>query len=324
MIVSLPQGGSHIHFFFDDNPDDSNHEILSVFQKEVSCSQRILDALPKRLIPRFHVPPQTSGLIENELSWLYLLHWLGNQPSNSIFKTHIEFLNSSSNYWYDSRFLPWDQCSSLVDFEPITLLTLTEEKGQGSEYWRNRHREQGKQLPEIIASSLSKPLLYASINAVDLLLQLTTKPSKPNASVSKVKITKGEDGEEEDVDMYVPQLLTVLMKHHKPESGDIREQPLTQRELVEKFQGTWAWSRIYRTMKKIFAEVPACQGMTAFAGYKAICKHHHISETLTSIWLRENEPATYRAILSDQMEKFADKKRQIWRDTDLDDFDSDD
>ena len=320
--VHLPQGGNQIHFFFDDNLDDSDHGILALFRQVVSRTQKIMAALPKRLAPAIQVPPQKekNGLVENELSWLYLLHWLGHQPSNSVFRTHIEFMYSSSDYWHDSQFLPWDQCSTITDFEPIALLTLSGKPGQGCDYWKGRHQEEGKQLPEIIASSLSKPLLYASINAVDLLLRQDDSPSGTRSHVSTVKTKEWE------VDLDVSSLLGILMAHHGAYSGVRCNTPMKGTKILEMLKGTeskkekertkgkkagWNQPRISRTMKKIFGEAAERHHTTPVKYYRGLCddKYGNIARELAAIWEREIEPRTPHETQSDQLDKNSKRKR---------------
>jgi hypothetical protein len=150
--VALPEGGYHLHYIFDSNIDESDHALLTTLQQQVVRTQKVQAAAPNRVLPRFAVPPQPNGLDENFLAWLYLLHWLGHQPGNSVFRTEIEYLNSPAELVSEVRFSPWEQCSTLPDFDPIGLLTRTSPVGQSLSEWKARHQQAGKQLPPVIAS----------------------------------------------------------------------------------------------------------------------------------------------------------------------------
>ena len=69
--MRLPQRGFHLHFIFDNNPSESDHQVLGLFREEIRNVDRVLKSLPKRIAPSINVPPQTNGLVESMLQWLY-------------------------------------------------------------------------------------------------------------------------------------------------------------------------------------------------------------------------------------------------------------
>ena len=226
ITVALPEGGYHLHYIFDANLDNSDHALLKTLQEQVLRTQKVQAAAPNRVLPRFAVPPQPNGLDENFLAWLYLLHWLGHQPGNSVFRTNIEYLNSSAELVSRVHFSPWEQCSTLPEFDPIGLLTRTSPEGEGLSEWKARHQQAGKQLPPVIASSLSKPLLYASINAVARILN----SDEDTTEKVSANLRQKSGGKRTHRDEY---LLELLYRHHKRDDGSVCDVPLEQEVVAE-------------------------------------------------------------------------------------------
>ena len=78
----------------------------------------------------------------------YFLHWLGTQPGCNGFRTHIEFARSIEDYMMGSSFRPWAECSTVPDFEPITLATLTMAEEEDIQYWVSKHQAVNKSFPK--------------------------------------------------------------------------------------------------------------------------------------------------------------------------------
>lgn len=292
--VALPEGGYHLHYILDSNIDESDHALLKALQQQVLRTQKVQAAAPNRVLPRFAVPPQPNGLDENFLAWLYLLHWLGHQPGNSVFRTNIEYLNSSDELVSGVRFSPWEQCSTLPEFDPIGLLTRTSTEGEGLSEWKARHQQAGKQLPPVIASSLSKPLLYASINAVARILnsdEITSDgvPADPRQKSGAKRTHRDE------------YLLELLYRHHKRDDGSVCDVPLEQEKVAE--QLSVSQSTVSRMFEDLFANQTPCKGRRAMDCYRHLCEEGLIDPILTRIHLERRESNSIRAILSDKLDR---------------------
>jgi hypothetical protein len=264
-VVALPKGGFHIHYFMDGNIDDSNHEPLDVFKGMVSRIRRVLKTLPAKLAPQIAIPPQANGADENMLSWLYLLHWLGNQSHNRVFRTHVEFAQSISSYSYRDQYQPWEQCSSLPDFDPVELLTLSGRQGEDDGVWRSRHVAHGKVLPEMIASSLSKPLFYASINAASML----------GAMPLPEKRHRRPENQTEEVRSDLRNLRDMLIRHHCRSDGVTNWEAMTLDQIASSL--SWQQSRATRRMQAMF---PDYRGKKGHKAYQVLCLQYEIEKEL--------------------------------------------
>lgn len=302
--VRQESGVYHLHFIFDDNQDESDHRIVDLLRIEVQGVQGTLAQIPKTIAPPIAMPPLSDGRIENMLHWLYLLHWIGAHPTTTLCRTEIEFLESAEDYLPHSRFRPWNECSTISDFEPIPLLTLTANEQNTHKSWKSEHESAGRILPEIIASSLKKPLLLASVHAVEWLLNRALPQTKSNQRRRKIDsdggVTSFTDNES--------RLLGALMKHHRCGTGDPHFKPMNQ-EMMRKEAGFDHQGTVSKTLRLLMNRTSRYRGATGMNSYKALCKDHIIDKVLEFI----DNPRQASEFLSDTMDQLGKLDSQLKR-----------
>lgn len=271
IVIPFPSGGYHLHFFFTDFYDNHDRRGLDALQERLHNIHTLLAKLPARVLPTIVVPPRENGLEENIVRWMYGLHWLASTPGHSIFKTEREFLYCKGDFAASESLHPWAECSTVPDFDPCPLMTGTGSPTKNLGYWKRQHNEAGKRFPEVIASSLTKPLLYASVNAIGLLLNRESPPLE-TGSVKKRVCRTPKDGRLELERDHVA-VLDVLKKRHAYGLED-RLAPLTHDQILDEIKLVWAppdanhpeyWcrSRIQRTIVDLFGNAKR---------YKAMCR----------------------------------------------------
>ncbi len=213
IIVPLSCGGCHIHFFCNDWHLGDDRKSLDLLQRLLNKIDTLLAKVPARVVPAIAVPAMASGLEEKTVRWMYVLHWLAALPENKVFHSEFEFLLSKDDFTWDKRLKPWNECSSLPDFDPLPYLTLTASTKETLEQWKRRFANADKRFPEVIASSLTKPVLYASANAIELLLQRDVHSEKRPHRVTRGNLFTSE-GERRPLTDEEIMVLAVLKHHH--------------------------------------------------------------------------------------------------------------
>ncbi|MGQ9563182.1 MAG: hypothetical protein ACUVQH_05190 [Thermogutta sp.] len=308
--VRLPQGGFHLHFIFDNNPDESDHHVLSLLREELRRIPRILQSVPKRVVPAISIPPHQNGLVESMLHWLHLVHWLGTQPDNSVFRTHFQFVQSVNDYVTGASFRPWNECSTVPEFEPIALSTLTTPEDKGIQYWKSQHQAVNKVLPQVIASSLSKPLLYASVNAVDLVLD-RAEGGKPRRN------RRPDRFDDKKLSNDAELLLDFLLAHHKCNSDEpCYSSAGTQDEIAAKLSqcvggktqdAAWNQTRVSHAFEELFQHVEAYSHVKPKPRYERLCQDEEICRVLLVLWLKIHEKGVRREFGVKNIDGFADQ-----------------
>jgi hypothetical protein len=265
ITVPLPHGGHHVHFFFDDMEVGGKDDLKSLMNA-LGNTQRILHTIPKRVLPTFAVPPVGDGLTEDLLTWLYLLHWLGHDPNNTVFRSQLEFTSNKSGLSSRTEFREWNRCSTLPDFDAVRFLTLSHSAEKAIDSWQEEHRSAEKPLPEVIACSLSKPLGYASMNAIDLILrqdQFQRELRETNSEKATTHIRKPTTLQREK---DLAELYKVVFGHFLKHHGDPMVEPLTWKEIRARLpqgRATWSQSKISRVMARLL-KAKGDNGMTAY------------------------------------------------------------
>lgn len=295
--VRLPRGGFHVHFIFDDSPAGGPTDDLDLLVDILWNIKHILHAVPRHLLPIFDVPNVTDGRTECLLIWLYLLNWLGHDRDNTVFNSWQQCLRFKGEYVCRPDFEDWKTCSTLPGFDLVPFLTLTDTGESGLDSWREEHRSKGKPLPEIIASSLSKPLWYASMNAIDRILACR------NAGRPEPRVPTPRRKRSPNTPDWVLYLLTVLCKHHVPEDADPCFEPLSAKEIGRHLG--WKQPDVSKRLKKLLSEVPFAKGLKQMNAYKALCRNRRIGQELNRLSLKHTNPELARLLLTGDPERFA-------------------
>ena len=226
-----------------------------------------------------------------------------NAPKTSLSNTHRICRINEKDYLANSRLRPWEECSTVSEFEPITLMTLTTPEDHNLEHWKSRHHSAGRMLPEIIASSLSKPLLYASVNAIQLLLSWNS----PKRERRKRQQPTGSDGGVTSFTDHETRLLAVLMEHHRGCNGKPCFDHMPQTMQAEK--SGLPQDKASKALGKLMDRTNRLFGQNPMTRYKALCDDHTIDEVLEFI----DNPRQMKEYLTDAMDQFEEQRLRMER-----------
>jgi len=296
IIVPLPDGGYHLHFFWDELEDGECKRGLAVLQQRLQDCQAILARVPGFVLPRIVVPTLKNGLEEKTAWWMYVLHWLASLAGNTAFHTEVGFLESEEAFRQEKKFKEWNTCSTLPEFDPRPFLTLTSPKDEGLEQWKALHLSAGKLFPEVFLSVLTKPVLYASVNAIDPLLirSLTDSGDEPKSRRLGKRPPTGDFSE------GCKRLLSILLNHHECGEGP-KFTPLLQSELAEKLGCSQA--TVSRYFRELFEKIKAHQSLDPMRRYRRLCEDRIIDRVLLFL----NDPPKRRELQTDNLEDFENR-----------------
>lgn len=296
--IPLSNGGSHLHFFFNDSYEGTNTAGLVQFQRRLSRIRRLLSDLPAGVLPRFHVPALENSLDESTIRWVYILYYMALKMEKGYLNAEIEFAYSQEDIEQERSLMPWEEFSAAADFDPTHLLTLTGPSEQNVDFWRDAHVNAGRRFPDVIAASLTKSLPRASWNAIDLLLNQTDALADEHTGTRRIRRRRkpAKDGGLTDDQEIV---LGVLRKHHFVADKEQAYKPLKQCEILksiaENVKNTagkdkdtnWNPTRVVRAMKNM----GPIKGAKV---YRALCRSGRIVEVLIRLSGEGRLPRTSR------------------------------
>jgi AraC-like DNA-binding protein len=287
--VPLPRGGHLAHFIFDHNLDAAEDCVLSGLRRELGRVRSVLRAMPRGLVPEFDAAPLDGSPDGHLVAWCSLLHWLAHRRPNRVFTAHLECLPSSDQMEAGELFSPWDDCPAATDLDPVPFLTGTKPEAAGGVVARS---------PGVIASSLSKPLLYASVNAIELILG-ACGDDHPPAPPNRGRAVAGR------LDPLSVQLLILLYGHHKLPDESINDEPLAEQRIADELG--CSQPTVSRRMARLFGDGP--KGTRPMTPYRTLCRDvHRIDTALTRLWFKHMEPKLERQFAVGEMEQFADER----------------
>lgn len=298
IVVPIPSGGFHLHYFFTEYSSGSAQRVMEALRQRLSDLHNIVAKIPKHVLPSIVVPPREDGLEENALRWMYILHWLGGLPDHSVFKTEVEFLHSREDAVAGERFLAWNHCSTVPGFDPVSFLTLTTSPKEDVNHWKRLHLQAGKQFPELIALSLTKPIHYASVNAIDLILGRAGTDDETVSKTKRVRRKKAQKGRKLELSTSDEAVLAELKLHHGFGTDEPNFKPLTLEQIRARVQERWkppskegwTYSRIQRSVRWLFRSKKA---------YDVKCRNHTILDHIQDI-----EDPRMRERLLEQLDEF--------------------
>ena len=173
---------------------------------------------------------------------------------------------------------PWAEFSPTSDFDPAAILTLTHPKDQGYVFWREEHAKQGRGYPGAICSSLTKPILYASVNAPDLLKAKYDRLNSRGSTrkVESASIVAKQFNARED------QLLGVLIKHHGCFSDQPNFEPLSVNQMAEAMERSQSIAS--KGLRGLMSRIGGYEKLTAAKRYKLFCEDRVIVEVLEHLY----------------------------------------
>lgn len=167
------------------------------FLKVVHLIPGVLQGLPSA-VPKFLNPQMPEGPDKHLARWFQLVSWLGSRRSTYAFRTHLQCLGSLSDLnwssisnYNDRTYLDeWAYGPQSAEYSPYEKLTVA--KHQAKSKLRKPLVTQG--IPEVMAANLDSNILYCSINALNVLMQMASRrsgsqqePAHENGSVFKIQ-----------------------------------------------------------------------------------------------------------------------------------------
>jgi len=232
-----------------------------------------------------------------------VLHWLARLPENKVFHSKLEFAHSEDNRVARKNFKPWSECSSLPDFDPVPFLTLTAPpKMEDVENWKQLHHQAGRQFPALLASSLTKPLFYASVNAIDLLIrrqdlfELEKNEAKPKPEARHGRL-RGDLSNRESL------VLALLMGQHGCYTDEPVFSPLKEDAMAEK--AGLSQSTVSRALGDLLNRgVPEYHpGLRPSKRYELLCEARLIVQVLEQI----DNPRPRSEFGTTELDRFEDR-----------------
>lgn len=269
-------GLHQFHYVFADYHASDCTQKFNHFKSQLRDVHDILAIVPDRVITASAIPPMPNRLDENFIRWGLLLLWLGGHENN-VFHSEIEFAMTASTFETNGRVQPWDEFSTVPGFDPLSLLTLTNKAERGWGFWNKQHANAGRQFPEVLAASLTKPLFYSSIIAVDLILQRGTVGKAPTKVRAQGRVLRDKS----EMTSGEAQLLATMMRRHGTRSDAPNFTPITQVEFAAELMVSQ--ETVGRWLKKLLDRVDFCLGQETAIRYKNMCKEGLINGILEHI-----------------------------------------
>lgn len=108
-----------------------------------------------------------------------------------------------------------------------------------------------------------------------------------------------------EADIDAASLLVLLMKHHKRDTGEVCDEPLSQQEIENALQ--WSQSRVSRNFKKLFKDVPGYRGVSPMKCYRGLCGSGKIEYELIRLWARWMDPKQQWEKTKNNLDAYADR-----------------
>lgn len=277
LTVPITAEEHQLHLLFGTDHSPAREDLLSQFKSQLRELHDILPILPQRVLPPSRLPAMASGGDENFVRWGLALIWLGAREQK-VFHSEVEFAESASSFRINGRVTPWEKLSPIPGFDPIELITQTGKPEQGWPHWSREHAKAGRTFPEVLAVSLTKPIFYASVNAVDLLIQSGIE-QRPKSDTKRLPGRVTRDGTKlSGADVLV---LAALRKHHQGENGELDFTVLKEGEIA-KLAGVSQGS-VSRLFRDHLCPLPTCHGLSGDECYEKLCNNRMILDILDQL-----------------------------------------
>lgn len=299
LVLSLNPNEHQLHLVFATDRSEVDSGVLKHFKSQLRDFRDLASSLPQRVLPASRVPPMTQRADEDFVRWGLSLIWLG-ATEQKVFHNQVEYFETASMFRDTDRIRPWDQFSPVSGFDPIAMLTMTESSDRGWTYWNQEHMKARRTFPEVIAASLTKPLFYASINAVDLLIQRgrEQRPVRKKVKVADRKLCDGST-----LDPTESLVLGELRRHHGTKDAPCCD-PTTQKKIAE--QLNVSQPTVGRALKGLLNRIPYLKSLSVKKRYHNLCRDNLIVDVLDQI---EN-PRPKNEFESSTLESFDDDNRR--------------
>ena len=176
IVIPLPDEW-HWHHYFLGSQCRSDQADFDSFAELMHLVPGVMKGLPAA-VPKFLIPQIPEGPDKSLARWLLLVSWASSLPKTHSIRSHFECIKSvaslnwsgTENYNDRVHLDEWAYGSQPVDcsFYQMLVLPKREPKGQT----RPSSSKEHSGLPELIAASLKRDILFSSINAIDVLRQM--------------------------------------------------------------------------------------------------------------------------------------------------------
>lgn len=281
LTVTLNPEEHQLHLMFDTNlvateVSNVSVDILKRLKSQLGELREILPIIPNRVLPIASIPMIARGIDETFARWGLALIWLGATDQN-VFHSTIEFCEASSTFEKSGRVKSWQDASPVPTFNPIEFVTRTGSPDQEWSYWKEKHETDGRLFPEVFAVSLTKPFLYASINAIDLLIQ---RGHEQRPVQKRVKLQERRIADGSTMTPMETQVLAAYRAHHCRKEGPFFKK-ISQNVIAKQLNVSQA--TVHRAMEKILDRINYRKNLTIKQRYAALCKKDLIAAVLDEI-----------------------------------------
>ena len=256
----------HAHYFFGDE------SACRVFEKSLEGLDRWIRAIPKNLLPEFHLPVDQSTKYRNITKWACIVYYLAWELDLAYLRGMVEIRPTVA----DSAFEPWADWPQPDGNDPRPLLIHQGDSAGDLQPLIEKFAADGKHLPEIIdaylqGESLGAEFITTSLSAVDVLVFMLDQirgqeSARQNELACSIKRKPKRGGR---VTTDVTLLKAFLRIHHDPrETGKKALDPLTTEQIAIAMEwfaksGKPLQSKASRRMTEIF-------GSNAMEKYRSI------------------------------------------------------
>lgn len=294
LTVPITAEEHQLHLLFGTDHAQVREDVVTPFKSQLRDLHNLFPMIPQRVLPSSALPAMSNGGDENFVRWGLALIWLSSREQK-VFRSEIEFAESASSFRHNGRVTPWENLSPVRGFDPIELVTQTEPSNKGWPYWKQEHDNAGRTFPEVLAVSLTKQIFYASLNAVDLLLQSGLEQRPKSGGRRRGRTTR--DGTK--LTGAQMQVLGALRDHHQKKNGDVDFTPLHEM-VIAKLAGV-SQGTVSRTFRDHLSRLPICHGLSPGDCYDKLCEDRLILGILDQI---EN-PRRREELTSDELDKLS-------------------
>ncbi|MBL9164607.1 MAG: hypothetical protein JNL18_17905 [Planctomycetaceae bacterium] len=350
-----------VHFVFTDYRDDEHPDKLRQLKHSLWKAREVLDDIPARLMPKTWSPTIADGKNHSFAKWLSFLQLVSKWENQHFLRVEFEYaadLDSLERtiYSYPQKshgcIRPWDEVSHLYDTDVLQLLTLHVSKGQGAAEWQKAYYAANPQLPKVLAASLTKPLLYLFVNAIDLLCNVASQEAKESRRV----VSRRFERSSKDLSHLEVLVLALLRSHHGTldvkrgvkaedyeEGGSVaiqvsrslpktrkqyRTTPLSQKQVLAKLNANREVGKkisqptLCRTIHDLFVKkfksplrTPLrAEKQGGMSVYRTLCETDRIVEALEALGQSSEDPLRAMAEMTAETLTYGDNDDRRWED----------
>lgn len=317
LLVPITDDDYQLHLLFGMDLAPVKAEIIKQFKSLLRDLHDIYPILPKWVPTPVRLPGIANGGDENLVRWGLTLLSVG-ATEQKVFRCENEYADSAISFQINGRVTPWENLSPVPGFNPIEFVTRRGKPPREWPFWKQEHARAGRAFPEVLAVSLTKPIFYASLNAVDLLIQIGLERRPESSTKRRPSLTTRDGTTLTDKDRLV---IGALRQHHKEEGGETDFTPLSQTTVAR--MARISQPSVNRMYRDHLCKLEVCRGLTPQKCYVHLCRRNLIMVVLEQIEnpLRREELTNIQNIERIKKEKGKPDDDDDYVDDDTDDTD---